>query len=101
MKRSLDTFQIKYQRRRQQAPLFHYAMSAAEGAGRVLIPEAVVDALLGAWRQPFEAHYRQMLTRLRISALAVTKPGYHPEELPLTKAAGAKLAVIDGDRITF
>lgn len=86
---ALDTFQIKYQRRRQQAPLFHYAMSAAERAGRVLIPEAVVDALLGAWSLPFEAHYRQMLAELKPGVVAITKPGYHPEELPLTKAARA------------
>jgi len=86
---ALDTFQIKYQRRRQQAPLFHYAMSAAEGAGRVLMPELVVDALLGSWRQPYESHYRQLLARLKVTAVAATKPGYHPEELPLTKAARA------------
>jgi hypothetical protein len=86
---ALDTFQIKYQRRRQQAPVFHYAMSAAEGAGRVLMPESLVDALLGSWSQPFESHYRRMLTRLRATTVAVTKPGYHPEELPLTKAASA------------
>ena len=62
---ALDTFQIKYQRRRQQAPAFHYAMSAAEGAGRVLMPEPVVDALLGSWSQPFESHYRRLLSRVK------------------------------------
>jgi hypothetical protein len=84
---ALDTFQIKNQRRRQQAPLFHYAMSAAERMGRVLMPETMVDALLGTWSQPFEKHYRGMLAELRPGAVALTKPGYHPEELPLTKAA--------------
>jgi len=86
---ALDTFQIKYQRRRQQTPLFHYAASAAERAGRVLLPEPAVDGLLSAWRQPFESHYSRMLQRLAPSVVAVTKPGYHPEELPLTKAARA------------
>jgi hypothetical protein len=86
---ALDTFQIKYQRRRQQRPMFHFAMAAAERVGQGLVPEAAVDALLGAWSQPFEAHYRRMLTEVRPAAVAVTKPGYHPEELPLTKAARA------------
>jgi hypothetical protein len=86
---ALDTFQIKYQRRRQQAPLFHYAMSAAEGAGRMLMPESLVDMALRSWTQPFESHYHRMLRRLNATAVAVTKPGYHPEELPLTKAARA------------
>jgi hypothetical protein len=86
---ALDAFQIKYQRRRQQTPWFHYAVTAAERAGESLIPESVVDALLRHWRQPFEDYYRRLLTELRPSAIALTKPGYHPDELPLAKAARA------------
>ena len=84
---ALGTFQIKYQRRRQQRPAFHYAVTAAERAGEWLMPERVVDALLRTWRQPFEDYYRRMLSELRPSAVAVTKPGYMPEELPLLKVA--------------
>jgi hypothetical protein len=86
---ALDTFQIKYQRRRQHQPWFHAAMSVAERTGERLMPEPVVDAMLRRWAQPCEAHYLRLLGRLGPSVIALTKPGYHPEELPITKAARA------------
>lgn len=85
----LDTFQIKYQRRRHHAPFFHFAMTVAERIGEHLLPESPVDAMLERWTQPFEDHYRRMLGRLKGTVVALTKPGYHPEELPITKAARA------------
>jgi hypothetical protein len=84
---ALDTFQIKYQRRRQQTPIFHYAAAGAEKIGERLLPEPIVDRLLTRWRQPFEAYYRQLFEELRPTAVALTKPGYHPEELPITRVA--------------
>ena len=84
---ALDTFKIKYQRRRQQTPLFHYAVHAAEHAGGRLIPESLVDTMLQRWPLPAEDYYHRMLTEVRPTAIALTKPGYHPEELPITKAA--------------
>lgn len=84
---ALDAFQIKYSRRRQQTPVFHYLMLGAERTGQLVMRESLVDCFLRAWPQPFERDYVALIKRLNPTAIALTKPGYHPEELPLTRAA--------------
>jgi hypothetical protein len=52
-----------------------------------LLPEQVLDDWLLNAKYPFEEHYARCLQAWRTDVVVVTKPGYHPDELPLLKAA--------------
>jgi hypothetical protein len=53
----------------------------------VLCSEEWVDRRIARARQPFESYYGRLLDELRIGAVAVAKPVYQPEDLPLIKSA--------------
>jgi hypothetical protein len=80
-----QTFATKRRERRRSRPVFHAFASAAEQAGAWLTTEAQLDRWLSGTRQPFEAEYACELEG--VDAVAITKPGYHPDDLPLIRAA--------------
>lgn len=86
----LDSFAIRRQRRRQQRPLVHAAVSPLEWFGEHVLPERLVDMSMARTRQPHEATYGRLIDDFRPDVVAVTKPGYVPEELPLIRAANAR-----------
>jgi hypothetical protein len=79
----LAGFQLRRERRRAERPAFHAVASTVEGLSRLVLPEAAVDGLLARVAQPHVAAYRRELTASRPDVIVVTKPGYHPDELPL------------------
>jgi hypothetical protein len=79
------TFAIKRLERRRRRPLFHAAASMAERVGEICLSEEQVDRWLAASPQPFEDDYARELSGA--AALVITKPGYHPDELPVIRAA--------------
>jgi CDP-glycerol glycerophosphotransferase (TagB/SpsB family) len=79
------TFAVKREERRRRRPVFHLAASIAERAAELCLTEGQVDGWLAAAPQPFEREYSRDLQD--IDALVITKPGYHPDELPLIRAA--------------
>lgn len=86
----LDSFAIRRQRRRHQRPAVHFAVTPLEWFGERVIPEALLDAALARTRQPHEGLYGRLLDRQRPDVVAVTKPGYMPEELPVIRAARSR-----------
>jgi hypothetical protein len=83
----LSGFKVRRERRRVERPGFHALASAAESVSRVLLPEPAVDRLLASMPQPHAATYLEELRASRPDVVVVTKPGYHPDELPLVCAA--------------
>jgi len=86
----LDSFAIRRQRRRQQRPLVHAAAAPLEWFGEHVLPERLVDMALARTRQPHEATYGRLMDDFGPDVVAVTKPGYMPEELPVVRAARAR-----------
>ncbi len=82
-----ETFRVKRKERRARQPVFHAFASVAERAAELLVEEAWLDRRFERTRQPHEAHYARELREKRIDAVVITKPGYHPDELPLVQAA--------------
>lgn len=86
----LESFAIRRKRRRFQQPVAHALATPFEWVGERVVPESVVDFALTRTPQPHEASYGRAMDRDRPDVLAVTKPGYMPEELPLIRAARAR-----------
>ena len=84
---ALDSFEVRRNYRRQEQPAFHVLASLVEAASSRLVDEAQVDRWLTGIELPGERAYLDHMTRDRVEALVVTKPGYLPDELPLIKAA--------------
>ncbi len=83
----LDSFAIRRLRRRRQRPLVHFAVSPLEWLGDRAVPERLVDAAIARAGQPHEATYLHLIDEFRPDVVAITKPGYMPEELPVIQAA--------------
>lgn len=86
----LRAFRVKYEHRRQLQPIFHRAADTVERASTWLLPERRIDSLLVRWRQPHERYFGDLLDQWRPDVVAVTKPGYHPDELGLIRTARAR-----------
>jgi hypothetical protein len=83
----LESFAIKKRARRRETPVVHVFASLVEQLAGRLVSERQVDRWLVDATYPFEDDYRRSFREWRPDVVAVTKPGYHPEELPLLKAA--------------
>jgi hypothetical protein len=85
----LESFAIKKRFRRHDTPVFHAAATALERAASLVVDEAAIDRWLLSASYPFETYYRDLIAERRPDVVVVTKPGYHPDELPLLKMARA------------
>jgi hypothetical protein len=83
----LESFAIKKRYRHRDSPVWDLLASAVEKTASTVVSEAMLDDWLLKWKYPFETRYVRCLQEWRADAVVVTKPGYHPDELALIKAA--------------
>jgi len=84
---ALESFAIKKRSRRRETPLFHVLATLLERSADLVVNEGQVDRWLFQSTYPFEREYARLLREWKPNVVVVTKPGYHPDELALLKAA--------------